>query len=200
MTQDTKSKNFSLLIIIIAFIAFVYIVTNAMMISDKRQIGTEGGIYTNKVTTSQEIRQKALALSVGCKSEYCKVQRILDYVTHIPYRINHFQANSPQRTIQNNFGDCDDKSNLLISMLHALQVESYFVLVPGHIFVIARLDDSRLRDTKSLLLNGKNYYILESTAKGSKIGFPLQYSLKQIEAVIDPFDNEKMEVLSLEYK
>jgi hypothetical protein len=125
------------------------------------------------------------------------VQSILDYVTHIPYKINHFRANSPQRTIQNNFGDCDDKSNLLISMLHSLGKEAYFVLVPKHIFVITPIQDKRLEKKKGLVINAKKYFILESTAKGSRVGFPLKYRLDEISAIVEPFSNEKVHYKTL---
>jgi hypothetical protein len=85
-------------------------------------------------------------------------------------------------------------------MLHALGIEAYFVLVPKHIFIITAIDDQRLDETKGLWVNGKKYYILESTAKGSKIGFPLQYELKEIDVIIEPFTNEKIPLQTLEWK
>ena len=190
--KHKTTKNFSLLIITISLIAFIYISVKAFAIVQKTQIGTSDGIYTNRVTTSEEITAKAFELTKGCQSELCKVQSVLDYVTHIPYKTNHFQAHSPQRTIQLNFGDCDDKSNLLISMLHALGKEAYFVLVPKHIFVITSVEDKRLGETKGLWIDGKKYFILESTAKDSNVGFPLQYKLEQINTIVEPFSNEKL--------
>jgi len=185
------TKNFSLLIITIGFIAFIYISVKAFSIVQKTQISTSDGIYINHVTTSEEIEEKAFKLTKKCQSELCEVQSILDYVTHIPYKTNHFQAHSPQRTIQLDFGDCDDKSNLLISMLHTLDKEAYFVLVPKHIFVIAPVEDKRLGETKGLWIDGKKYFILESTAKGSAVGFPLHYKLDEINVIVEPFTNDK---------
>jgi len=166
MNSET-AKRFSLLILLVAFTAFIYVTVKALQISNRTQISSGGGIYTNRVKTSEDISKKAFELTKECRSEVCQVQRLLDYVTHIPYKINHFKAHSPQKTIQNNFGDCDDKSNLLISMLHVLGKEAYFVLVPKHIFIIVAIDDKRLADRKGIWLDGKKYYILESTAKGS---------------------------------
>jgi len=194
------STYFSLLILSIAFIIFIYGTYKAILIVNKTQISTSRGIYTNRVTSSQEIREKALALTKTCQNESCQVQTVLDYVTLIPYKINHFKAHSPQRTIQNNFGDCDDKSNLLISMLHALGKEAYFVLVPKHIFVIVAVSDKTLSKNKGIWVNGKKYFILESTSKGSLIGFPLQYKFSDIEAIVDPFTNRKLTYRKLFYK
>ena len=200
MTKDVKSKNISLLILGVAFVILLYVTVQAVLIVDRTQIGTSDGIYTNRVTTSQEIHDKAIALTKACQSESCQVQNLLDYVTHIPYKINNFRAHSPQKTIQNNFGDCDDKSNLLISMLHALDKEAYFVLVPQLIFVITPINDEKLTSKKGLWLDEKKYYILESTAEGSTIGFPLHYTLDEINAIVEPFSNEKVVYTKLIYK
>ena len=198
--QSETAKKLSLTILAFAFVAFIYVTAKAIQISNRTQISTDDGIYTNRVKSSSDISKKAFKLTKDCKSEVCQVTHLLDYVTHIPYKLNHFKAHSPQKTIQNNYGDCDDKSNLLISMLHALGIEAYFVLVPKHIFVIVPLADKRLSHQKGLWLDEKKYFILESTAKGSSIGFPLQYKLSQINTIVDPFSNQKIEYEQLEYK
>jgi len=184
----------------IALVAFLYGTYKVIQIVDKTQIGTSEGTYTSYVTTSKEIQNKAYELSKECQSTLCKAQRVLDFTTHIPYKTNTFQKKSPQKTIQENFGDCDDKSNMLISMLHALGIEAYLVLVPKHIFVIVPMDDRRLKQTKGLWVNEKKYYILETTAKGSQVGYPLEYTLDEIDVIIEPFSNRKIEFKTLEYK
>ena len=117
----------------------------------------------------------------------------------IPYKINESIARSSKQVVEQNFGDCDDKSNLLISMLKVKGYEAYFVLVPKHIFVIVNLEQ-KLQNSKALYVNDKPFYILESTAEKSKIGFPLKYSFEEIDAIIDPFVNKKLLINSLEYK
>ena len=195
-----RLKSFASIIIAIAFILFVYGTYKAIQIVDKTQIGTKDGTYTSYVSSSKNIQDKTYSLTQECADDFCKVQHLLDFASNIPYKTQTFQKNSPQKTIQENYGDCDDKSNLLISMLHALDIEAYFVLVPKHIFVIVALEDKRLSYTKGLWINGKKYYILESTAKGSTIGFPLQYGLDKIEAIVEPFSNKKLDITHLEYK
>ena len=198
--RSETAKKFSLLILALAFVSFIYVTAKAMQISNRTQISTGDGIYTNRVKTSEDISKRAFELTEQCKSEVCQVQNLLNYVTNIPYKINHFKANSPQKTIQNNFGDCDDKSNLLISMLHVLGKEAYFVLVPKHIFIIVAVNDKRLEAVKGLWLDGKKYYILESTAKGSAVGYPLHYKLDEINIVVDPFTNEKKSFKKIAWK
>ena len=199
MKSESK-RNLSLLIIAIFFLAFIYATVKAVDIASRTQVGTKNGIYTSYVTTSQEIENKAKQLTKNCKSKLCKVQTLLNFASNIPYQSKTFQKYSAQKTIQQNFGDCDDKSNLLISMLHALEIEAYFVLVPKHIFVIVPLEDKRLSKTRGIWINGRKYFILESTAKNSAIGFPLKYKLSEIDVVVEPFSNEKIPINSLAYK
>ena len=177
---------------------FIYLFSNVVSIVNRRHIGTSDGTYVNNTRENQKLYKLTNRLTQNCNTQECKVQSILNYVTNIPYRINKFTAHSPQETIQKNFGDCDDKSNLLISLLHELNIECYFVLVPEHIFVIVALP--QLKHKKALYLNGKPYYILESTAKGSSIGFPLHYRLDEIEAIVEPFENRKIDMKTIEYK
>ena len=177
---------------------FIYLFSNVVSIVNRRHIGTSDGTYVNNTRENQKLYKLTNRLTQNCNTQECKVQSILNYVTNIPYRINKFTAHSPQETIQKNFGDCDDKSNLLISLLHELNIECYFVLVPEHIFVIVALP--QLNPKKALYLNDKPYYILESTAKGSSIGFPLHYRLDEIEAIVEPFENRKIDMKTIEYK
>ena len=123
---------------------FIYLFAQAIEVVNRRHISTENGVYINSTISSPYIQTLALKLTKNCHNDLCRVQNILSYITNIPYKINNFQAHSPQQTIQKNFGDCDDKSNLLITLLHALQIESYFVLVPKHIFVIVAVEEVHL--------------------------------------------------------
>jgi hypothetical protein len=198
--QSQKLKHLALVIMALAFVAFVYGTFIALKIVDKTQMSTSSGVYVSYVSTSKEIEKKALMLSKMCESKLCKIQKLLDFASNIPYSTNAFQKHSPQKTIQKNFGDCDDKSNLLISMLHVLEIEAYFVLVPKHIFVIVPLEDNRLAKRKGLWMNGKKYYILESTAKNSEVGYPLQYRLDEIDVIIEPFSNTRVKIDTLNYK
>ena len=182
----------SLFFLVLALIIFFYGVFKIMQKVDKTQLSTKNGIYTSYISTSQEIKDKAYFLTKACSHTYCKVQEILNFVTNIPYKTETFQRCTPEKTMAQNFGDCDDKSNLLISLLYALEIQAYFVLVPKHIFVIVSLDDIRLSDKKGIWIEDKAYFILESTAKNSAIGYPLRYNLSQIDAIIEPFSNQKI--------
>lgn len=156
--------------------------------------------YVNQVRVDEYTKKLADFLTKNCKQDsICEVQNMLDFVTQIPYKINESIAKSPKKVVEQNFGDCDDKSNLLISLLKVKDYEAYFVLVPNHIFVIINLEGINL-SKKALYVNNKKYYILETTSTNSKIAFPLKYKIEEIEAIINPFTNKKLVIGSLEYK
>lgn len=198
MKQEQIAK-LSLAVIVILFVLFVAAIAKAMIIVDKRQVGTDDGYYTNRVTVAPYIVEKAAELTEGCQSELCEVTRVLDYVTYLEYREHDSISYAPHETMAFGYGDCDDKSNLLISLLRALGKEAYFVLVPEHIFVIVAVDDPRLAHRAGLWVDGKKYYILESTAEGSPVGLTPHYRLDEIEMILDPFENEKIAFRELVY-
>ena len=199
--NSNNTQTLSKVVLGIVSLFFLYIVIQSISVVNRRHISTDDGVYINSTSTSPYIHELSQKLIKNCQNTTCKVQNILNYVTNIPYKVNNFQAHSPQQTIQVNYGDCDDKSNLLISLLHELQIESYFVLVPKHIFIIVALDDVHLNHVrKGLYIEDKKYYILESTAKNSPIGFPLHYELSEIKAIIEPFTNKKIDISNLKWR
>ncbi len=192
-------KYFSFLLSAL-FIAYViYIIVTSFFIVKNQFIDIGDATYVNQVRTDEYTIKLANFLTKDCKgNKTCEVQSMLDFVTAIPYKINESIARSAKQVVEQNFGDCDDKSNLLISMLKVKGYEAYFVLVPKHIFVIVDLENQA--NKKALYVNDKRFYILESTASGSKIGFPLKYNFEEINAIIDPFVNKKLLVKTLNYR
>lgn len=197
-----KSKILYYLSIIISLFSILFILSfiyKSFFIVKNQFIDIEGLTYVNQVRSDDYTKRLAFHLSKECETKVCEVQSILDFVTNIPYKINESIARSGKNIVEQNFGDCDDKSNLLISLLNAKKYEAYFIIVPKHIFVIVNLGIV-LPNKKALYVNSKPFYKLESTAKNSSIGFPLKYKFSEIKAFIDPFKNKKLVIDSLEYK
>ncbi|WP_419782761.1 hypothetical protein [Malaciobacter marinus] len=202
MLFQNKFIYYISLIISIVFIVIVfYMIFTSFKIVDRQFLDIDDKTYVNQVKIDEFTHSLAKKLTLHCKNDkICEVQSMLDFTTNIPYKVNESIARSARKVVNQNFGDCDDKSNLLISLLHVKGYEAYFVLVPKHIFVIVHLDVNQSLNKKALYVNGKAFYKLETTATNSKIGFPLKYSFEQIEAIIDPFENKKLVVNSLTYK
>ena len=199
LIKNSFIKYFSFLLSAL-FITYVfYIIISSFFIVKNQFIDIGDSTYVNQVRQDEYTIKLANFLTKNCNGDKtCEVQSMLDFVTAIPYKINESIARSSKQVVEQNFGDCDDKSNLLISMLKVRGYEAYFVLVPKHIFVIVNLENQG--NKKALYVNDKKFYILESTAKDSKIGFPLKYTLEEIEAIIDPFVNKKLLVKTLNYR
>jgi hypothetical protein len=192
-------KYLSFLLSILFIIYLFYIVVTSFFIVKNQFIDIGDETYVNQVRSDEYTKNLASHLTQNCANDKtCEVQSMLDFVTAIPYKINDSVARNSKQVVSQNFGDCDDKSNLLISLLKIKGYEAYFVLVPEHIFVIVNMQNQG--NKKALYVNDKRFYILESTANGSKIGFPLRYKLEEIKAIIDPFSNKKLVINKLEYK
>ena len=183
------------------FIVYViYLIFSSFFIVKNQFIDIGDATYVNQVRTDDYTISLANHLTKYCSgNRVCEVQSMLDFVTAIPYKINESIARSAKQVVTQNFGDCDDKSNLLISLLKVKGYEAYFVLVPKHIFVVVNMQNIKL-NTKALYINDKPFYILESTANASKIGFPLKYKFDEIDAIVDPFLNKKLVLRSLDYR
>ena len=183
------------------FIVYViYLIFSSFFIVKNQFIDIGDATYVNQVRTDDYTIRLANHLTKNCSgSRVCEVQSMLDFVTAIPYKINESIARSAKQVVTQNFGDCDGKSNLLISLLKVKGYEAYFVLVPKHIFVVVNMQNIKL-NTKALYINDKPFYILESTANASKIGFPLKYKFDEIDAIVDPFLNKKLVLRSLDYR
>jgi hypothetical protein len=199
LIKNSFLKYFSFLLSAL-FIAYViYIIVTSFFIVKNQFIDIGDATYVNQVRTDEYTIKLAEFLTKNCNGDKtCEVQSMLDFVTAIPYKINEGIARNSKQVVTQNFGDCDDKSNLLISMLKVRGYEAYFVLVPKHIFVIVNLENQM--NKKALYVNDKKFYILESTVTGSKIGFPLKYSFEEINAIVDPFLNKKLVIKTLNYR
>ena len=200
LIENRFLKYFSFLLSTLFIVYVIYLIISSFFIVKNQFIDIGDSTYVNQVRNDEYTQKLANFLTKSCnKDKVCEVQSILDFVTKIPYKINESIARSAKQVVEQNYGDCDDKSNLLISLLKVSGFQDvYFVLVPEHIFVIINLDKNL--NTKALYINDEKFYILESTATNSKIGFPLKYKLDEINAIIDPFVNKKLVLNKLEYR
>ena len=200
LIKSSGVKFLSFFISALFLIYLIHLIYTSFFIVKNQFIDIGNLTYVNQVRLDEYTKNLSDFLTKDCnKNEICEVQNILDFVTKIPYKINENVAKNPKKVVEQNFGDCDDKSNLLISLLKQKNYEAYFVLVPEHIFVIINLESENLQKL-ALYINDKRFYILESTATASKIGFPLKYKLDEIEAIVNPFTNKKLVINKLEYK
>lgn len=80
------------------------------------------------------VAQQAAALAAGQKNTRGKVQAVFEFVSSLRYvaiesGIQGFRPRTPVTVLQNRFGDCKDKANLLIALLRELKIPAQFVLI-----------------------------------------------------------------------
>jgi len=82
-----------------------------------------------------ELQAKATELTKGAQTDREKVLALYNYVTGlryvaVPMGVNSFRPHGAANVLENQFGDCKDKANLLNTLLHCVNIEARLVLVP----------------------------------------------------------------------
>ena len=205
-SRQKKIRNNNDVLVVISLIFMVVLYHLYQNKDIYKRINLEKTQYQYSATTNETLENIAEEIKDTCITdidEVCIVKEVLKYITNIEYKINPSTAKKPLETIKKGYGDCDDKSNLLISLLEELNFDSYFVIVPNHIFVITHIEDDlydELNDKKAFLIDNKKYYLLESTAKKVQIGFPLHYSIQSIEKIFNPFTRKTISPKNIKYE
>ena len=73
--------------------------------------------------------------------------------------------NYPYETLYYRGGDCDDLSILFCSLLEALDIESAFITIPGHIYIAFNVGDNAWQENSRRIIRhgGKRWLPLEIT-------------------------------------
>jgi hypothetical protein len=93
------------------------------------------GLEEHRTDPTPEITTEAQSLIAGAPDFYIKLKKITEYIqTNVRYfivvrGIGGFQAHYAGDIFRNRYGDCKDKTTLLISMLHAVGIQAYYLAV-----------------------------------------------------------------------
>lgn len=141
-----------------------------------------------------EVKTIADMLAKGCEGDdLCEIENSFRYVMNLPYKDS--QTNRvPSDVINQNGGDCDEKSFLFASLLIQRGHECVLVITHEHAFVAVHIEkDKKLTKPFAYLrINGKNFYYAETTAKGSYVGWFNEMGPSLFEEVYDI--NQKKEI------
>jgi transglutaminase-like putative cysteine protease len=91
-------------------------------------------LFKPRLVISDGIRELADQLTAGAKTTEEKIENIYDHVKNIRYiaislGIGGIQPSDPQTVLDRKYGDCKDKSMLLISLLNAANIKADPVLL-----------------------------------------------------------------------
>jgi hypothetical protein len=151
-------------------------------------------LQANRPDPSPEITAQTQSLIAGAPDFYAKLSRITEYIQkNIRYfiverGIGGWQANHAADIFRNRYGDCKDKTTLLISMLQVAGIRAYYVPVDSHRGVVdpdapsfygnhmitaieipADLRDPRLQAIAKAR-DGKQYLIFDPTDEHTPVG------------------------------
>ncbi len=141
-----------------------------------------------------EITAKALELAAGAPDLYTKLSRITDYIQKnvryfiVSRGIGGWQAHYAADIFRNRYGDCKDKTTLLISMLQAIGIRAHYLhvdsrrgivdpdapsLAGNHMITAIELPDGE-NDPRLLArvkaVNGKTLLIFDPTDEQTPVG------------------------------
>lgn len=90
--------------------------------------------FAPQLIITDKIREKAESLTAGCRTEREKIAKLYSFVEGLRYVAielgdGGYMPDKPQTVLDNGYGDCKDKSILLISLLRSLQINAKPVLL-----------------------------------------------------------------------
>jgi len=154
----------------------------------------QGKLEEHRADPTPEIEAKAKELTAGAPDLYTKLSRITDYIQKnvryfiVAKGIGGWQAHYAGEIFRNKYGDCKDKTTLLIAMLQPLGIRAYYlhvdsrrgVIDPGapsltgnHMITAIELPDgttdARLM-ARVKTASGKNLLIFDPTDEETPVG------------------------------
>lgn len=135
--------------------------------------------FLPQLVITPNITNKANSLITGCNDDFSKLQKIYSFVQHLRYisiklgEGGGIRPNFPETVLHKQYGDCKDKSMLLISLLKSINIKATPVLVltsdDGTIDTDFPNANFNHMIAKVTLSNGKSYF-LDPTADFCRVG------------------------------
>ena len=167
----------------------------------KGMVKIHGRFFKYDVYEHGEMKTIAQMLSKGCGGdEYCEIDRTYHYVLAIPYKESEGNR-TPSDVINQNGGDCDEKSYLLATLLLQQGHRCLFVTTRDHGFIAVHVDNEDVLKHPSsyITVEGKRYYFAETTWKEGYVGQYNEVDRPKIEAVFDMVGKREIPIDEIEF-
>lgn len=171
--------------------------TDAQYCKRKGMVKIHDRFYKYDVYEHDEMKPIVDMLTKTCKADaYCEIDHIYQYVLSIPYKSSTINRN-PADVINQNGGDCDEKSFLLATLLLQNKYPCVLILTKDHGFLAVNVpnNQSLKQPTSYVTFNGKKYYFADATLKDGYIG---QYNDVKQQEITGVFDMEAKHEIPLE--
>ncbi|MEW5832898.1 MAG: transglutaminase domain-containing protein [Campylobacterota bacterium] len=197
-----RTKNLFLSIITVFATVFIY----RNYISDEeytvpKHISVGKGFATNFINVSDAVKEKTNSITMQCEKNDCKAKAIHDYVKKINYTYQNEINKRPTEVIKYG-GDCDEKSQLMASMLKAINVKSVLIYTNDHAFIAVEMENEKnlMKPYAKLEIEGKNYYYAETTDKNAYIGAFNNIDPKDFIAIYDVENEYKIKIEKAKFR
>ncbi len=133
------------------------------------------------VNPDHNIVAKARDLTLGMKNEPEKIKALYDYVRNIRYVSitldqHRLIPHAATATFKNQYGDCKDKSTLLISLLKSIGIRSYICLVNTRTLIDKSEATPRAFNHAIVAIPYRGFYrFLDPTSATTPYGYTPQY-------------------------
>lgn len=170
--------------------------TDAQYCKRKGMIKIHDRFYKYDVYEHAEMKPIVDMLTKTCSGDsYCEIDRIYQYVLTIPYKTSTINRN-PADVINQNGGDCDEKSFLLATLLLQNKYPCILILTKEHGFLAVNIpnDQSLKKPSSYVTFNGRKYYYADPSFKSGHFG---EFNDIKEQEVIGIFDMETKKEVAL---
>lgn len=124
------------------------------------------------IKESRDILPITKALDMNCQNDFCKIQKYYDYVKQIPYEKGTQGKDKNAIEVMEEWkGDCDERSDLLASMMLANGYKTLLLYTKNHTFTALNIPNYESNENRSYVqYEGRKYYIAETTDPNGQIG------------------------------
>lgn len=161
--------------------------TDAQYCKRKGMVKIHDRFYKYDVYEHGEMKPIVDIITKTCNGDsYCEIDRIYQYVLTIPYKTSTINRN-PADVINQNGGDCDEKSFLLATLLLQNKYPCVLILTKDHGFLAVNIPNEKdiKHPSSYLTFDGKKYYFAETTIPMGYIGQDNGAKEQEIEGVFD---------------
>lgn len=150
------------------------------------------------IKESKDILPVTKALDIGCLNDLCRITKYYDYVKQIPYeKGTEGKDKNAIDVMQEWKGDCDERSDLLASMMLANGYKVILIYTKNHALTALNIPNYESNENRSYVqYQGRKYYIAETTNINGQLGAYNNEVMHNIKFIYDV--NEKKVVSSEE--
>lgn len=153
--------------------------------------------YFNALKITPDVKEFAANLTKGCSSEKERIMTISTYVAqkirnvNLPLGNAGYKPNDASVVLKNKFGDCRDKSVLLISLLQASGIKAYPALFNDQLTpLVKEIPSLKQFNTILVAIPDKNgYFFIDPFAEMSQFGY-IDSRPDTLAIVVKPQGNE----------